>query len=293
MTRRRIRLDGRDYRLDVLRRVEAPVDAPRLLIPAYQPNAEAAGILRAGLRAIRHFTPEAHETWVIDNNSPPEHADWLRAEADVNVVFNRTEPLPPAGRTFLGRPARGAAQTRWASYANAIALEIGVRCIDPDTHYLMTLHMDTMPAHPGWLGFLRAQVDAGYAAAGVRMDTARTPEGVLHVLGYLVDFRLFRRLGLDFYPQLPQYDVGDRVSVALRAAGHRLYACPNTLWQPELIEQIPPDSPLRHFPVDRSFDAAGNVIFLHLGRGVRKATGEFVKNATPEEWVRCAEALTR
>ena len=87
----------------------------------------------------------------------------------------------------------------------------------------MTLHMDTMPCRTGWLSFLQSELGDGIGAAGVRMDRARTPEGVLHVLGCLVDFQLFRRLKLDFLPQLPQYDVGDRVTRALREAGYGVF----------------------------------------------------------------------
>jgi hypothetical protein len=164
-----------------------------------------------------------------------------------------------------------------------------MRFIDPASHYLMSLHMDTMPCHPGWLTFLLAKVEGDVAAAGVRMDTSRTPEGVLHVLGFVVDYQRFRMLGLDYFPQLPKYDVGDRVTVELRRAGYRVFACRNTLWEPSLVEQIPADSPLRSLPVDRSFDDEGNVIFLHLGRGVRKSSDGYERGLTAQEWVTFAD----
>ena len=111
----------------------------------------------------------------------------------------------------------------------------------------------------------------------------------MHVLGCLVDFQLFRQLNLDFLPRLPQYDVGDRVTVALREAGYGVFACRNTLWDAELVHAIPPSSPLRLLNVDRSIDDEGHVIFLHLGRGIRKSFGESGAGTTPEEWVNFAE----
>jgi hypothetical protein len=149
--------------------------------------------------------------------------------------------------------------------------------------------MDTMPCHPDWLSFLRSKVCADVAASGVRLDTARAPEGVLHVLGMLVDLRLFRSLALDFYPDLPRYDVGDRVTVSLRQAGYSVYACRNTLWEHELVGQIPACCPVRNLYVDRSFDDAGNVIFMHLGRGVRKSSTQRVSGTSAAEWIRFAE----
>jgi hypothetical protein len=229
---------------------------------------------------------------VVDNNSPRENKRWLLQWPDINVAFNEMEPLPPEGRNLLRRliaHMKGQPKQRnWASYANAIGLEIATRLIDPQSQYMMTLHMDTMPCREGWLSFLQSKLDDRVRGAGVRMDRNRTPEGVLHVLGYLVDFQLLRRLELDFLPELPKYDVGDRVTVALRDAGYDVFACRNTLWQPELIEEIPSSSPLRHLNVDRSLDDDGNVIFLHLGRGVRKALGKQTRKVGPAEWVEFA-----
>ncbi len=285
-TRRRwLWLDGRLYWLDVLRRVDRLANAPRLLIVSYLPNAQAFHILRVCLQAIQRFTPEPHEIWVLDNHSPRAQADRLLELRDVNIVFNHTEPRPHGARLF---PALSQ-QKNWGYYANAIALEIGTRLIDPNTQFLMTLHMDVMPCREGWLSFLRGKMNGRVRASGVRMDTARTPEGILHVLGYLVDFQLFKQLNLDFFPRLPQYDVGDRAIFSIRKAGYDIFACPNTLWNEKLIETLPPDSPFRSLHVDRSFDDAGNVIFLHLGRGVRKSSSEVVKGTTTEEWINFAD----
>ena len=290
----RLLIDGRTYSIIVSQRQFAnPTDAPRLAVVAYQPNELAQSVLRVCIQAIQRYTPEPFELWVIDNNSPTENVDWLLHWPDINVVLNRTAPLPPQARSVLGRLMgylKGKRNRQgWGSYANAIGLEIAVRLIDPKSRYLMALHMDTMPCRTGWLSFLRSRLHDNIAAAGTRMDKARTTEGVLHVLGCLIDFQLFRQLNLDFMPQLPQYDVGDRVTVALREAGYDVFACPNTLWEPQLVERIPTSSPLRHLHVDRSLDNEGNVIFLHLGRGLRKSFNSHRTGITVEEWVNFAD----
>jgi hypothetical protein len=287
----RLRIDGRTYMTQVRQRVTQSSEAPRLVVVAYQPNQLAQKILKVCIQAIQRYTLEPHELWVVDNNSPKDNVDWLLQCPETNVVLNLTEPVPPDGRSLLRRWKKRQGQQKWASYANAVALELAVRLINQRAHYLMTLHMDIMPCRAGWLSFLRSKLGQGTVSAGVRMDRRRIPEGVLHVLGYLVNFQLFRKLNLDFLPQLPRYDVGDRVTIALRDAGYDVFACSNTLWEPRLVEKIPLSSPLRHLCVDRSFDDDSNVIFLHLGRGVRKSTGNYddPKKTTPEEWIAFAE----
>ena len=284
-----VRVDGRQYSLQMLRKKAQPAEVPRLVVVAYQPNIAACDIVRVCVQAIQRYTPVPHELWVIDNCSPKENVAWLIEQPDINVALNRTWPLPPEGRTILGRWRSRKGLNTWGSYGNAVGLELAVRLIHPETRYLMTLHMDTMPCHIDWLPFLQSKLSDRIRAAGVRMDRARTPEGVLHVLGYLVDYQTFRHLGLDFWPQMPQFDVGDRVTVALRDNGFDVYACRNTLWEPELAERISPDSPFRSFQVDRSFDDEANVIFLHLGRGVTKSIGLPRRGETPEKWIQFAE----
>ena len=281
-------VDGLNYSVELTRKVSVPPEAPRLVVVSRQQNRAATELVRICLRAVQHFTPEPHELWVVDNNSPTENLQWLLDWPDVNVVLNRTEPVPPAGRAQKSGTPHPDGQLVWDSYANAIALEIAVRLMSPETKYFMSLHMDTMPARSGWLSYLKSKISGKTMAAGVRMDRTRTPEGVLHVLGYMVDFSVFRKLDLDFLPDLPQIDVGDKVTLGLRRAGYEVFACPNTLWEPGLEKNIREDSPLREFRVDRAFDDDGNVIFLHLGRGVRKSIGRHLKGTMVSEWTHMA-----
>jgi hypothetical protein len=281
-------VDGRAYDVQVTRNISLPPDAPRLAVVSRQNNEAATNLVRVCIDAVRHFTAEPHELWVIDNNSPLENVQWLLEIPDINVALNRTEPLPEEARNADTAKDEPDSQLRWDSYANAIGLEIVARLIDPESTYIMSMHMDTMPCRAGWLSYLKSKISGNVRAAGVRMDRTRTPEGVLHVLGYMVDFQLFKKLKLDYLPDMPQLDVGDKVTIRLREDGHEVFACPNTLWEPSLAEKIPASSPLKNFRVDRAFDDEGNVIFLHLGRGVRKSLGVHTRGTLADEWVRIA-----
>ncbi|HTY22481.1 MAG TPA: hypothetical protein VMC85_05090 [Desulfomonilaceae bacterium] len=279
-------VDGLDYEVELIRKVSLPPDAPRLVVVSRQENPTATELVRLCIRAVQHFTSEPHELWIVDNNSPMKNLKWLIDWPDVNVALNRTEPIPAEGRGPIDDRVDSSSQLVWDSYANAIALELGVRLVHPDSRYLMSMHMDALPCRAGWLSYLRSKVKGRVAAAGVRMDRTRTPDGVLHVLGYMVDFQLFKKLALNFLPDLPNLDVGDRVTLALRDAGYEVFACHNTLWEPHLAANIPASSPLSQFHIDRSFDDDGDVIFLHLGRGVRKSLGVHRKGTTADEWIK-------
>ncbi len=280
-----LNLDGREYDLEIFRRVICAAEAPRIVVVSYQQNQIARELLRVCIRSVKAFTPEKHELWVIDNNSPRENLTWLLDCPDINLALNRTEPLPSEARGTRPNDASAAYQGAWGSYANAVGLEIAVRLMDPGVRFFMSLHMDALPCRAGWLSFLRSKIAGNVRAAGVRLDKTRTPEGVLHVLGYMVDFREFKRLNLDFFPELPDLDVGDRVTIKLREAGYQVFSCSNTVWQPELASRIPSSSPFRELHVDRAFDDEGNLIFLHLGRGVRRSSGLHSKGTTAEEWI--------
>ena len=251
-----VNIDGRDYEVLLKKQVSESIDAPRLLIVSYLPDKKAIGLLKCCVETIKKFTDTPYEIWVIDNNSPLENLNWLKKADGINLVLNRT------------------VSKEKGSYDNAVGLEIGRRLVDQDSKFIMTLHQDTVVCRTGWLEYMLSKFSAKVRAVGVREDKVRVKEGILHVLGYLIDYQLFKELKLDFLPQLPDYDVGDKAIMELKKVGYQIYATPNTLWDKEAIKKIPVGSRFKDFNADRSIDDEGNVIFMHLGRGVRKSTGE-------------------
>jgi len=280
-------LDGRDYLVDWARKVHAPDDAPRLVVVSYLPNPAARRILQTCIASVQRMTPTPHELWVVDNHSPTAQLSGLLDVPGVNVALSRTLPLPPERRVpwrQMIQRLRGQDQTAWGSYANAIGLEIARRMVAPTSRYLMTLHMDTVACAPHWLDFLLGKLDDRVAAAGVRLDRYRVPAGVLHVLGMLMDYPIVQRLDLNFFPDLPALDVGDGITVGLRAAGYEVFACANTYTDPALAEKLPATSPFAGFEVDRSLDDDGQVIFMHLGRGLPKAANRHGHGVSAAAW---------
>lgn len=253
-------IDNKNYQVFLKKQISENIDAPRLLVVSYLPNKKTAVLLKLCIETIKKFTDTPHELWIIDNNSPLKNIEWLDNVKGINLVLNRTEPKEKG------------------SYSNAIGLEIGRRMIDQNAKYIMTLHQDIAVCKKGWLQYLLSKFDDKTKAVGVRMDTARVKDGILHVLGYIVDFQLFKKLDLDFFPKLPKYDVGDRIISEIKNAGYEIFATPNSIWNKEVVEKLSNDSPYKNFNIDRSVDDNGNVIFMHLGRGVNKSIGSYIDN---------------
>jgi hypothetical protein len=283
----KVLIDGRVYNITVIRKTCADLSAPRLVIPAYQPNSKAKEILRVCIEGIQRYTDKGtYELWVVDNNSPRNNAEWLVDQPGINLVLSRTKPVPRERRGLRTPLSFLISQEAWGSYANAVGLELGRSAIDPDSRYLMTLHMDTTPFHTNWLEYLKSQIHGKTVAAGVCLEKNRTPEGVLHILGAMIDFQRLKEERLDFMPHLPNYDVGDEITVGFRRAGYDVFACRNTYENPEYSENIPPYFLARSLNVMRVFDDEWNVIFMHLARGLPKASDRYPGRTTSvDDWI--------
>jgi hypothetical protein len=284
-------IDGRPYRVVLSQPIRRGPNAVRLVVPAYQPNVMAQHLLRVCIDSIRCMTPaEEYELWVVDNCSPWNNCRWLLDYPGINVALSRTKPLPPEKRYFYSPLAFWQRQEQWGSYANAVGLELALELIDPASLWLMTLHMDTMVCSPNWLAFLKSKLSDTNKAIGVCLERHRMPEGVVHILGCMVDYQVFLSLGIHFWPNLPVQDVGDKVTIALRDAGHTVSVCRNTYENPELVEFIELASPYKRLHVVRAFDDDDLVIFMHLGRGIPKADERYSgETASAEEWIKFAE----
>lgn len=255
--KKEIEIDKNYYSVYLKEKIYSPASLPRIVVVSYQPNSEASELLRLCIKSIKKFTSINYELWVVDNNSPDRFIKWIDEVEDINIAYIRTEPKGEA------------------SYANGIALEAASRLINPDTTYLICLHEDVVVCRYGWLDYMISKMDGRIKAAGFRLTTARVPEGVLHVCGYIIDFKVFKELNLSFLPELPQFDVGDKAIYILKKNDFDIFHTPNTFDSPDLIKLIPRTMEVHNLNVTRSFNDKNEVIYMHLGRGIPKVKGEY------------------
>ena len=263
MTRGRVRIGRTQYEIEVHERSRAlESDAVTIVVPCH----EAFELTRTCLETIRRFTDVPHEVWVVDNASSAATVARLVSETTANLILNRTAPWRRAG--ILSRFLPWYRQTGGGSIANGVALELAATVVA--TRWMFVMHNDAMPCKRGWLRGLLSRLDARTRGVGVRQDAIRVK--AMHQSGFLFDFSLFRSLRMSFLPGLPDYDVGDLVSVRLRDAGYAIAICDNVHNDPELRHRLPDDHWLKPVHCDIAFDAAGDPFYLHLGRGTLRSS---------------------
>ncbi len=284
-------IDNRSYRVVISKKIRRTPKAVRIVVPAYQPNITAKNLLRICIESIQSVTKdEDYELWVVDNCSPWKNCRWLLNHPGINIAFSRTKPLPPDKRFFYSPIAFWQRQEKWGSYANAVGLEIALKLIDPKCLRMLTLHMDTMACSSNWLSFLNSKISKTNKVTGACFEKHRTNEGVVHILGCMVDYQIFKALNIHFWPELPNYDVGDFVTIGFRNAGYTASVCRNTYENPEFADSLKSTSPYKSLKVVRVFDNDNQVIFMHLGRGIPKADDRYMgKSASAADWIKFAE----
>lgn len=285
-------IDGKRYRIEVIRRTRLGRDAVSIVMA----NHNTLDLARAAIESVRKWTTIPYELWVVDNFSDPAVVNYLKDQPDLNLILNRTPvggwtwrrwhgipfPAPPDRTTWSRIPYGG-------SLCNGVALEMASHVVETD--YVFVMHNDILVG-PGWLEFLLSKLTERVRGAAVSFDPARLH--AMHQSGFLVDFRLFHPLKMSFLPKLPEYDVGDLVTIRLREAGFDTYICKNTFNHPETLAWIT-DEALRAMYCVRAFNDDREVIYLHLGRGTSKTAGTYRQQGktTAERWLQYAQEHVR
>ena len=267
-----------------------------LIISSHQPTPHATQLLRVAIESALLQVGPVVELCVIDIGSSSGHK--IISAQDYPGVKFVSRPRIPRPRSLKYVPGTLLQKIRnlfrrphrIGSYANAWGLELGLREViyespnPPD--FFMTLQMDVMFTRTDTLSHLLAECGSGVAAVGVRSQPSfdRSVE-ILHSLGCLWSTKAFLSLNTTMFPEFPRFDVGEKAISEARAAGFGLRAMANTYTNPSLESKVI-DRRFRGFKADRSIDTNGEVLFMHLGRGVPLATGQANGRVQSiDEWV--------
>jgi hypothetical protein len=159
--------------------------------------------------------------------------------------------------------------------------------INYNPSFFMTLHMDVMFTNQETINKLRQKLlNKEYIACGVRDQMNLGNEyKILHPLGCMWNYNLFKDLNLNFMPKFPKFDVGEKAVADSLDKNLKIFGYENSRNNKFLFDKI--DNKYKSLKsVDICVDENYNVIFLHLGRGILKSSNKYKKNTfTTIDWI--------
>lgn len=244
------------------------------------PSFHSPELTQIMVRSFERFRPTGlHVRYVIVENS------------DDTSYRDSTIVLAPDRVLWVQNPVdmTEARKTNYAaSLANAWGVTRGLQ--EVMTEWVFIAHNDVCVASTGFFEEMDAAVGYGLSLWGTVRDNIRI--NAIHVSGMLTRTEIARRAGV-----MPTFDergimtmdVGDAVDALCRAEGLGAGCMMNT----ENFPNLPVASPFDLFHVDRAALAAGEVVFMHLGRGSVKNDGLYSKpnRVLKDGWVEFCEGL--
>ena len=288
-----VSLDGIEYDLALAK--QEPVNPIiGVIIAAYLPNEDAKSLLRVAIESVEAQAGVPLSIWVVTAGSP---SGALRVRPDqfprANFIFTDSYPVAWELSSFreffaallrLPKPRKGSTVNGWSL---DLGLEVMLSSIDKP-RFVMTLQMDVMFTRSDSLEQMLGEFEEGVACVGVReqQNFGGTCQ-ILHSLGCIWDLELFQNLGLNFAPDFPEFDVAEKAVVQAVTAGKRTIAFRNIRSHADV--KLEPQRYGRF--QDVTVNDKGDVLFVHLGRGVSKSVGAKKGPITVEEWCSHFEAV--
>jgi len=182
--------------------------------------------------------------------------------------------------------------------ANAEAIEAGLKHVESELVFIC--HNDVVACHDSWMDILYKKIQEGCHIAGTVLDNVRIK--AVHISGMLLTTELAKEVscypinrknsivyeGLSYeevsqlninatkkalnIPNDAHLDVGDTYTQYCRENNLDYFCLENTENKNVSVDM---SEPYASFPVDRAVDADGQVVFMHLGRGIAKKDNNY------------------
>jgi hypothetical protein len=238
------------------------------------PTFHSKELIEIFIKSFEKFKPDTLSVnyIIVENSSDVSYRDSLLSLADdVLFVENPTDKINSA--------------------ANAEGVTVGLKFVTSE--YVFIAHCDTIVTNSSFFTNMFNQVSEGKKLIGTVFDPCRI--FAIHISGLLVDTALAN--SVSYYPIYDDnnkmtHDTGDLLTERCRQDSIESICFPNTFNYPELIDSL--SDKFKNFHVDRSLDENGEVMFMHLGRGIPKMNKTYLKpnRVYFDDWVRfCKESI--
>lgn len=266
-----------------------------LVFHAYQPNKAASELLEVALKSALKFKFKDVDIWVSDLGSPAsKHKITNRNFTEVN--FLESDYIPRSWENLTGWKVSLAKflkfpPPRHGAYAAGCTMDFAIqkfRELNYKPEFILCLHMDIMFTSNESIDVLRNKLQQNHqlCAAGYMEQLNYSKKyKTLSPTGCMWRSKFVFEQHFSFKPNFPDFDMGEWAIQHCCEKGYQIASLKNSYSHPEIIN----DLPLRFRElnnVDRAIDKNGNVMFIHLGRGLPKAMGRYkAKGKTrPERW---------
>lgn len=223
------------------------------------------------VRSFEKFKPSWAENRyiVIENSKDDSYKDSITSISDGVVWFNNPTSL------------RG-------SDANADAIKKGMEFVESD--YIFFCHCDTCVTSPNFYTDFRAKMETN-SLVGTVLDSIRIK--ALHISGVMAKRSDIPCKDLNYFPTYDaegrqNKDVGDILTEYCRQKNLSYFCFENSFNDGNL--KIPP--PYSDYRIDRCI-YGGEVIYLHLGRGIPKTRRTYTKDGRVyiDQWINLCRGI--
>jgi len=177
------------------------------------------------------------------------------------------------------------------SEANASGLKRGIDLVTTDLVFMA--HCDICVTHSSFFENILIKYDDGAKAVAMARDKHPNRIHALHILGLLTETSIVKNIDLDpkYKNNVQVMDVGDDITRYCRDNNLKHYCFDNSYNNLELSEML--NAPYNDFLVLRSINDDGNVIFMHLARGISKMKGTYRKpnRVTITDWQKFCDKI--
>jgi len=236
-------------------------------LPVIIPSFHSRDLLLTCLRSFKKFEPSNELQYIIvENSSDTSYKD------EALAIFGDSRTTWINNATKLD-----------GSEANAEAIDIAVRQLG-SSKWVFICHVDVCVTSHSFFPALKEKAQNN-ELVGTVIDPARI--NAVHVSGLLCSVRIASEI--NFAPRYENgkqvMDAGDELTEYCNKNAMRFYCFRNTFNTPSFIGTLPEKYAQLH--VDRCLDDNGNVMFMHLGRGIPKTNKTYNKpgRVSLEEWV--------
>lgn len=244
-------------------------------------NYESFEMTKMSLESIFHFKNDcSFNVFLVDNFSSKETKDKLKnlcKSFKVNFVSNESVSYPDRNISMFSGIN--------GSYLNAVGFNTGVAFSkDFNPISLFICHNDIFFCKSHSLDFLFKKLDPLNDIVGVATNCDLIRVNAMHMSGYLIDWNFYKEKNPNWFPKWNDqnemiWDVGDHATVAIRESNKKYFICNNTRNNPN-IEQIVNKNNLvyqKNISSDKAFDDSNEIFFLHIGRGLLRASNLYNK----------------